>query len=118
MALRWDFKERCGEAVFMQDGKEYTTYLYQGNALLIFLNEWTTEEGENMYSLYSFFADKEHMKNCLGLNKKYSTENMFDDERCKLKKIKLNKKHTRYIKDIVDILIKAFDKIEIEIYKD
>ena len=35
MALNWNWKEKCGEAVIQQGEKEWTISLYQGNAFLI-----------------------------------------------------------------------------------
>lgn len=124
MALRWNWDEKCGEATFVdtfreEDGpKTYTVNLYVGNAYLIFLNEWE-EDGHNMYSLSTFWADKEHMKNCLGLNKKGGyTENIHNKPYSKLTKIRLNKSKCRYTKDIVTALVQAFDNIEIEIFSE
>lgn len=122
MSLNWKWDEKCGEAIFRQsignETKDFTKTLYEGNALLIFLSEWN-EDGVDKYSLYSFWADKEHMKNCLGLNKKRGyTENIFDDGLAKLVKIRLNKKKCRNVKDIVTALVQAFDNIEIEIFSE
>ena len=121
MALRWDFRERIGEWVEVDnDGKENTYYLYQGNALLIALAEWE-ESGTSMYAMHMFFADKEHMKNMLGLSKEYHYgENILQDNGygSVLKKIKLNKTKCKQLKDIVDAFVKAFDEIEIEIYSE
>ena len=79
MSLNWRWDERCGEAVIQQNGKDWTVSLYQGNAFLIFLYEYQ-EDGQNMYQLYNFWADKQHMKNCLGLNQKtQALVQAFDD---------------------------------------
>lgn len=120
MAIQWKWNEKCGEATFVDiydgDNRTSTTNLYVGNAYLIFINEWE-ENGQNMYSLSTFWADKEHMKNCLGLNKKAGyTENIHDKDYCRLTKIRLNKKKCRHTKEIVTALIQAFDNIDIEIY--
>lgn len=118
MALTWQWNEKCGEAIFKQElegdeGRTYSVNLYTGNAYLIFLYEWN-EDGVDKYNMHSFWVDKEHMKNCLGLNKGY--ENTYDTPFSRLVKIKLEKKKCRYLKDIVTHLIKAFDNLEIEIY--
>jgi hypothetical protein len=120
MAIRWDWNEKCGEAIISQEisgtTREYTLSLYQGNCYLIFMNEWV-EDGLEKYSLHSFWADPEHMKACLGISKKSSDKyNMYDDGITKLTKIRLNKKKCRYIKGIVSALIDAFNDIIIELY--
>ena len=61
----------------------------------------------------SFWLDKDHMKNCLGLNKKGGhTRNIHFDSR----KFKLNKAKCRYWKQIVQALAEAYDDEEIELY--
>lgn len=125
MALHWDWNEKCGEATLVQvvqDGKEheFKLGLYTGNAFLIMLSQWQ-EDGKDMWNMFSFWADKAHMKNCLGLNKKEGyTENMYDVNvyRGRITKFRLNKTKCRYIKDIVAALVQAFDNIDIEIYKE
>ena len=117
MSLNWRWNEKIGEAIIEQHiGEEkrlFTKSLYEGNAFLIFLNEWE-EDGKNMYSLYSFFADESHAKNCLGITKGY--ENMFEEGYDTLKKIRINKKKSRNWKKIVTLFAQAFDNIEIELY--
>ena len=124
MALHWNWNEKVGEAVISQtfNGKteSFVRNLYQGNALLIFMNEWTDNDGVDKYSLYSFWADKQHMKNCLGLNPKRKEENFnyFDTPECTLTELRLNKKICTNVKDIVDAVTKAFDNITIRIYSE
>ena len=77
------------------------------------MNEWT-ENGTDMYSLYSFFADEKHAKNCLGLTKGHT--NIFEDGGTKFKKLRLNKAKSRNWKKIVSLFAQAFDNIEIELY--
>ena len=122
MAIQWRWDEKCGEAIIQQmigeETKEFTKTLYTGNCYLIFLNEWK-EDGVDKYSLHSFWADKAHMKICLGLDKrKEYAGNMYNDGLNKLVKIRLNKKKCRHLKDIVAALVQAFDNIEIEIYSE
>lgn len=64
MALNWNWDSKIGELLIRQGEKEFTISIYQGNALAIFLHEYTNEGGQEVYSLYSFFCDKEHFKNC------------------------------------------------------
>ena len=63
MALRWQWEECIGELEIENQNKARIK-VYQGNALLIFLNEWTSEKGEERWSMYNFFADKSHFDNC------------------------------------------------------
>ena len=120
MALYWNWNEKCGEATLLDkhphndEPHEFTVSLYQGNAWLIMLHEYV-EDGKEMYSMYSFWADKEHMNNVLGLSKGHK-ENIYDTPYVKLTRIRLDKrKCTRYA-DIVKALAKAFDELTIELY--
>ena len=124
MAIRWDWKEKCGEATFLdrlhkagEEDKEFTVSLYTGNCTLIMLYEWKDKDGETLWNMFSFWADKNHMKNCLGLNKKEGyTDNDYNSGYYKMTKIRLDKAKCRYINDIVPALTKAFDDLTIEIY--
>ena len=123
MSVRWNWDEKCGTAEFVQwEGGEherrFTTTLYTGNAYLIFLNEWTEEDGKTYWSMYNFWVDEQHMKNTLGLNTKRGEENFnyFDTPECKLTKIRINKAKCRYWKKIIPALAAAFDDLVIELY--
>ena len=119
MALHGKWDEKCGEAVIQQGEKEFTVNLYQGNAFLIFIYEYKNEEGEAMYMMYNFWADKQHMKNCLGLNKKQGYgENMFTEGADRLKTVRINKQKYSYTKDLVQTLVQAFDDLVIEVYSE
>lgn len=63
MSLNWLWKNVVGE---VKNNNDYKTYIYEGNAFLIFIDE-TKEE----YALSTFFVDEQHAKNCLGLSKDY-----------------------------------------------
>lgn len=121
MALHWQWKDKCGEAslVQMHEGEEnrvFTLSLYTGNAYLIMLHE-REEEGEEVWSMFSFWGDKEHMKNMLGLNKKEGyTDNYYASPYHKITKIRLNKRKCQYFREIVAALARAFDDLSIEIY--
>ena len=122
MALYWDFKNKVGEAFIQQTlpdrpVKEFTVNLYEGNAYLIFVNEYE-ENGKNMYSLYTFFADELHAKRCLGLDKEYGTENMFTSGYEKLVTLRINKAKYKKVNKLISLFTKAFDEITIEIYKE
>ena len=122
MALRWAWSDKVGTMTLVQkhegeDDREFSISLYDGNCFLIMLNEWA-EDGEHMYSMYNFFADKEHAKNCLGLNKRDGyTSNILNTPYNTVTKFRLSKNY-RYLKDLVPMLVKAFDNITIEIYSE
>ena len=73
--LNWDWKNKIGYMVVRNQEEirktwhEYKISLYAGNAPFIAISEWKNDEGKDMYSLYTFFCDKEHAKRCLGLEK-------------------------------------------------
>ena len=115
MALNWYWDDKVGEAEVFNYDKVVTYNLYQGNAFLIFIYEYKDEDGKDMYSLASFFADEAHAKRCLGLAK--DCDNIFNTTYSKLLKVRINKKYS-YTKKLVDMLIKAFDNITIELYTD
>lgn len=126
MALRWDWNNKCGELTFSQNYKgeeyrEFTVNLYQGNAVLIMLYEYKDKEtGEDLYSMWNFFVDTDHMKICLGLKKDSDgkKENLFNDDRCRFLKVRLNKAKNSYWKEIVTALATAFDDLTIELYSE
>ena len=64
MALNWNWDNKIGELLIRQGEKEFTINIYQGNALAIFIHEYVNSEGQEVYSMYNFFYDKEHFKNC------------------------------------------------------
>lgn len=122
MAIQWKWNEKIGEAIirqsFGEETRESTKTLYEGNAFMIFLNEWN-EDGVDKYSMYTFFADERHAKICLGLDKKPEyAGNILDDGLTKLVKLKINKKKSRYYRKIISLFTQAFDNIIIEIYSE
>lgn len=116
MALQWKWNEKCGEAVLRQtiDGEtmDFTLNLYTGNAFLIMIREFK-ENGENMYSLHSFWVDKKHMENCLGITKGH--HNIYSGYET-FTKFCLNMEKCRYWKEIAEALKKAFPGMVIELY--
>lgn len=83
--------------------------LYQGNAELIFIYET-----EDNYSMVSFWADRDHMKNCLGLNK--GTDNIYLDEAgIKIIEFTFYKVMVRDLPQIITAIVKAFPRISINI---
>ncbi len=116
MALNWEWKNKCGEAIVEQNGEEYVLSLYQGNAYLIFINEYK-EDGKNMYSLWSFWADKEHAKICLGLSKKSDTSNIYTEYESRIREFRFFKSKTKHLSEMIGLLVKAFDDVVISIEK-
>ena len=122
MSLNWEWKEKCGEITLEQFGhgdgvKEFPITLYKGNAFLIMLHEFKDEESDkDMYNMFGFFLDKEHAKNCLGLNKKRGYgENIYQTDYQRFSKLRINKNKYPYTKDLVQMFVQAFDNIDIEI---
>ena len=60
MAIQWQWQNQIGELDIEQGNKKFTMTVYTGNAMIIFLHE-----KENTYQMYTFFADKQHFKNCV-----------------------------------------------------
>ncbi len=128
MSLNWRWEDKIGEIVVKQYGhvgdetsaKEFTLSLYEGNALLIMLNEFKNENGEDVWNMFSFFVDKPHAKRCLGLQKNGDGElvNIFDEDWQKCLKIRINKRKSHNWKDIITLFSQAFDNLTIEIYND
>lgn len=128
MALRWDWDEKCGEITFVQKWKnengewipkEFTVNLYEGNAFMIMLYEWTDEKtGDEKYNMYSFFVDEDHAKRCLGLKKNGDGElnNIFEGGLDTFTKIRINKAKSRNWKKIVPMFAQAFNNMVIEVY--
>lgn len=115
MALTWDWKSKCGEAIVKSGDREFTIDLYNGNAYLIFIHEFE-EDGVEKYELYSFWADKTHAKRCLGLEK--DTYNLYAEGHSVVTKFRINKAKCRKAAEIIGLIAKAFDEIDIEIYSD
>ena len=82
--------------------------MYEGNALLIMLNEHN-----NMWDVFSFWADVDHAKNCLGITK--GTYNMYDTEYNNLNDwvFYSNKGHNR--KKIIQLIGQAFNDFHVTI---
>ena len=118
MSLNWNWSDKVGtlEAVVdVYEGeklvkKPHTFTLYQGNALLIVL-----DEKEEEYTLYSFFADEAHAKNMMGMNKKQGyTDNII--ARWGWKKIRINTRKYTKTEKLVGLLLKGLPDLTIELY--
>lgn len=125
MSLNWQWDDKMGEVVYQDNkytpGHPYVTNIYQGNALMIWCNEWATDPALPMtpentsYSLNNFCVDMTHLRNILGLNAKkgYSESNLFNTFDVKL--LRLNTKY-KSVPKIVEALAKAHTNITIELY--
>lgn len=111
MALTWEWKKLSGTITENNYGKDVTFNFYEGNALMIVMNEYKNEEGKEMYSLHWFFCDEAHAKNCLGLVK--GKDNMFEPGQ--VKSLTIYRDNCRQWEKIVKLFTKAFPEIEITI---
>lgn len=121
MALHWEWKDKCGEITLVQshpdeEDREFTISLYPGNAYLIMIHEYENEKGQEVYEMFGFFNDKQHMLNCLGLNKKEGyTSNMYETPYQRFTKLRINKAKYHRTKELVSTFVEAFDHITIEV---
>lgn len=123
MSLNWEWTDKMGEVIYTDDQYDpehpYVCNIYQGNALMIWVNEWANDPSDptagTSYSLGNFCCDMEHFRNMLGLNfkKGYSSENLFNCYHIKL--LRLNTKY-KSVPKIVAELAKAHTNIAIELY--
>lgn len=78
--LRWNWKQILGSMKF--GGEEYYR-LYRGNCLAVLgrLEDPTPRNGLDKpdYVVYGeFWNDAEHLRNCLGLNPKFDSDNLYE----------------------------------------
>ena len=104
MSLNWQWSDKMGEVLY-EDG--HTDNLYQGNALMIAVNE---QDGK--YMLTWFASDKAHLRNLIGLSKTDKTNYL---SHWGVKTLRLN---TRYksIPTIVSELAKAKTDVTTEFF--
>ena len=69
MALQWNWKDKIGKLTIIRKMKKYDINIYSGNFLAVFVYEYT-DGGNEMYSLYDFFADKKHVSKIISNRKK------------------------------------------------
>lgn len=66
MAVNWSWKSKMGEVTILQDtdgeSNSFKVNIYQGNCLAVFIYEYKDKKGRDMYDLYGFFADRQHVK--------------------------------------------------------
>lgn len=103
MSLNWNFNHRAG-VIFLPSGQMLTCY--QGNAYLIMLNETPDH-----YTLVSFWADAEHMRNCLGLSRGFN--NIYGD--WSGAKWVFYKDNCKNASKIAEALVRAFDAVEVQL---
>lgn len=106
MALNWSWNDKMGEVIY-EDGTKVD--IYQGNAYMIGI----LNNPDETYNLVWFAADKDHLKNMLGLAKGY--ENIIKD--WGFKQIRLNLKY-KTAPEIAQLLIKAGLELEIVTYRE
>lgn len=109
MSLNWDFRKMAGCVILKQGG---SWNLYQGNAYLIMLREYV-QDSQEVYELVSFWADAQHMKNCLGLAR--GTNNIYDDL-LEGAVVHLNRAYCSHANQIAQALFKSVKDITIHIY--
>lgn len=65
MGIRWDFNKDFIGIAIRKDGKP--EFIYSGNALMIFNAEYPDKQDKDIfnYALMNFYADKQHLKNCI-----------------------------------------------------
>lgn len=127
MALNWLWSEKCGEVVERREickkdehgnlmTHDFTYNLYQGNAFLIFIHEFTDEDGTDKYNLVDFWGDETHMKRMLGIDKKWKETygNNIESDCLKFTFYK-DKFDNARLKKIVSAIAEAYDNIEIVI---
>ena len=108
MAVRWDWSDKLGTATVWNTFREeeVTLTLYRGNCLLIFLYEFTDDDGTEQYQFMNFFDDKPHAKRMLGITKNYdgTKENLLESGCYRYKSFKLDAKR-KESKEIAKLLM-------------
>lgn len=69
-----------GRMIIEQKGKEFEIQIRQGNCLAVFIYEYKNGLGDDMYGLYSFFADERHLKNIIKNDNKVFSDNVVSIE--------------------------------------
>ena len=116
--LNWQWDEKVGEVDIYNYDKVVTYSLYQGNAFLIFVYEYT-ENGKSMYSVNNCFVDEAHAKRALGIDKNSKTtygDNTLNQPSYKLQEIRIKKKDYKHTKKLISMLVEAFDELTIKLY--
>lgn len=98
--LTWKWENKIGKWIEKVGEKEYEYNIYECNGLAVMLYEFIENDTEK-YSMHGFFADENHLKNMLGLNKGYN-DNCYDN--CF---VRLEIKNCKTAKVLIKNLIKA-----------
>lgn len=106
MALQWKWDNQSGTVTL--NGNTFS--FYEGNALMIVLNEYKNDKGKDMYDLAWFFADKAHAKACLGLEK--DTTDMFEGN---IEQLTIYRNHCSKWKNLIDLFLMSQPNITITI---
>lgn len=117
MSLNWEWNDKMGEAVMENQDRKCVIHLFKGNAYCIWV--WRDLE-EKTYALADFWADKDHLKNMLGLNAKQYGEDNIVERHLKDMEIKTLRLNTAYkhVPEIVQLLAKAKTNVTIELYNE
>ena len=115
MSLNWNWNGKIGEVTIKEHyaGETFKVNLYEGNAFLIFIYEFT-EDGKEKYNVWSFWADREHAKNCLGISKDCDNIYVCDDKSIFGDWVFYKDKSKNYTK-IIELLCKAFDNVSVKV---
>lgn len=113
--INWLWKNKIGSIAFTAEyngQKIKTTYqMYRGsNCLCVLLYEYQ-ENGKNMYSLFNYWDDFNHLKKYLGLDKRSSSQTNYYD---KASHLQLNSRFTESLK-IATLFMKACPKIDVHL---
>lgn len=112
MALHWDFNNKIGKVHGNKYGRDYTFYLYNGNAMLIAVNEFE-DNGKEMYNVAWWLDDENHARLMLGLKKpRFGGEqyNRLEDDG--IKRIELAK-NCRDLRKIRKLFAEAMPNVEL-----
>lgn len=122
MSVNWDWNAKKGEVIWKgvkknpKVGVKLKWNIYHANCLCAIIREFK-EDGKDMYQFITWFSDIEHLKNVLGLTKKYK-DNIFKDylhkDYWKLEKVRLDISYDDSIKMAKYI---AQSGIKVELYK-
>lgn len=99
--------------IYMQnsEGNYVNVNIYKCNGLGAYATRLKTKDNMYSTSLWGFWNDEQHLKNCLGLSKDFK-ESIYEDKISKITFIKPNDKYTlRIIETIGKYFVKAGYKV-------
>jgi hypothetical protein len=110
MSVRWNWNEKKGYYVVKLWGDiERKVNIYCGNCLGVEIYEFKDKDNGDMYELYGFWNDTQHLDNILNLNGKYDY-NTYDREDYKMLEIHLYTKYSGWGK-----IARRFAKAKIKV---